>query len=128
MKQIKGFENYELDVEGKRIWSKRKKDWLRANGNCFELRARGERFLLTFEELLVFAEAVEETPEATSDDAFEALRALVYDKALVCDKEGNVLSTKEQIPLTEDEVISIFGEPDPFDGMPIVWERVSLGR
>lgn len=122
MKQIKGFENYELDVEGKRVWSKRKKDWLRANGNCFELRARGEKFNLSFEELLVFAEAVEETPEATSDDAFEAL------KALVCDKEGNILSTKEQIPLTEDEVVSIFGESDPFDGMPIVWERVSLGR
>lgn len=122
MKQIKGFENYELDVEGKRVWSKRKKDWLRANGNCFELRARGERFLLSFEELLVFAEAVEETPEATSDDAFKAI------KMLVCDKQGNVVSTKEQTPLTEDEIVSIFGEPDPFDGMPIVWERVSLTR
>lgn len=122
MKPIKGFENYELDVEGKRVWSKRKKDWLRANGNCFELRARGERFILSFEELLVFAEAVEETPEATSDDAFKAL------KMLVCDKQGNVVSTKEQTPLTKDEIVGIFGEPDPFDGMPIVWERVSLTR
>lgn len=122
MKSIKGFENYELDVEGKRVWSKRKKDWLRANGNCFELRARGEKFNLSFEELLVFAEAVEETPEATSDDAFKAM------KMLVCDKQGNVVSTKEQTPLTQDEIVSIFGEPDPFDGMPIVWERVSLTR
>lgn len=122
MKTIKGFENYELDVEGKRVWSKRKKDWLRANGGCFELRARGEKFNLSFEELLVFAEAVEETPEATSDDAFKAL------KMLVCDKQGNVVSTKEQTPLTKDEIVGIFGEPDPFDGMPIVWERVSLTR
>lgn len=122
MKQIKAFENYELDVEGQRVWSKRKKSWLQAHGNCFEVRARGERFLLTFEELLTFAEAAEETPEATSDDAFKAM------KMLLCDKEDNVLSTREQIPLTEDEIVSIFGEPDPFDGMPIVWERVNITR